>query len=247
MADVPTSCGTRASSSQVSSASSSQTSSASSSQASSSQASSSQASSSQASSSQVSSAQVSSSRASLSQASSPQASSPQASSPQASSPQASSPQASSSQASSSEGVSREVAITYPPAAYVPSEAELLAITDWEPFLSSREKRGGVGQTVWYQTCGPFILSQPPANLSADVDDLYLHRDVGTSRSKMWVLNSASIWVAVRAGDAQPSDPSRRLSISKSGDPSWVTRASYSVYRSRTKRARRLGQGFGPTA
>lgn len=133
----------------------------------------------------------------------------------------------------------------PTAEYVESEADLLAPIDWERYRDSRGIRGG-GETVWYRTSGPFALSYPPASLTAHTDDIYIHRDVGTSRVKIWVLNRARMWVSARAGDPQPSDSSRRLSVSKSGDPSWITKASYGVYRSRVKRARRLDQGHPPT-
>lgn len=103
----------------------------------------------------------------------------------------------------------------PTAEYIESEADLLVPIDWERYRESRGIRGG-GQTVWYRTSGPFAIVQPPASLSANTDDIYIHRDVGTSRVKIWVLNCTHIWVPARAGDPQPSNNSRRLSVSKSG-------------------------------
>ncbi|PIL32245.1 hypothetical protein GSI_05490 [Ganoderma sinense ZZ0214-1] len=114
--------------------------------------------------------------------------------------------------------------------------------DWSSYCDYKEMRDDKGQTVWYQTCGPFPLDSPPSSLRVAVDTVYIHYDDCTSRSKMWVMNHSSVWVSVRSGDRQPSDPERRLSISKNGDPSWITKASWSVYRSRLKRARRIQQG-----
>ena len=114
--------------------------------------------------------------------------------------------------------------------------------DWSSYSDYKEMRDDKGQTVWYQTCGPFSLDSPPSSLGAAVDVIYIHYDDSTSRSKMWVMNHSGVWVSVRSGDRQPSDPERRLSISKNGDPSWITKASWSVYRSRLKRARRVQPG-----
>ena len=111
--------------------------------------------------------------------------------------------------------------------------------DWDSYLDYKEMRDNKGQTVWYQTCGPFSLDCPPRSLVAKVDTIYIHYDDRTSRSKMWVLNRSHTWVSVRSGDRQPSDTEQRLSISKNGDPSWITKASWSVYRSRLKKAQRV--------
>ncbi|KAJ8455301.1 hypothetical protein ONZ51_g12524 [Trametes cubensis] len=133
----------------------------------------------------------------------------------------------------------------PTAEYASSEEELRRVSDWMSYRSSRERRGGVGQTIWYKTSGPFSLSAPPPSLSGEVDHIYMHHDTTTSRVKMWVTNHERLWVTVRPGDKQPSDTSQRLSLTKSGEPSWVTKASWIVYRSRSKRARRLDQPPAP--
>ncbi|RPD57159.1 hypothetical protein L227DRAFT_614024 [Lentinus tigrinus ALCF2SS1-6] len=123
-----------------------------------------------------------------------------------------------------------------------SLAELCAITDWEDLRLSKEHRGGSGRTVWVMTHGPFSVVGPPLSLDGETDDIYIHHDDRASRPRMWVLNRDKAWVSVRAGDCPPSDSSRRLSVLKTGEPSWVTRGSYSVYRSRKKRACRNANG-----
>ncbi|RPD78039.1 hypothetical protein L226DRAFT_569003 [Lentinus tigrinus ALCF2SS1-7] len=111
------------------------------------------------------------------------------------------------------------------------------MTSWEDLRESRDYRYGKGATVWYRTSGPYSVCQPPSSLPASVDELYIHRDERNSRSKCWVVNTEGCWVAVLAGDKQPSNPLRRLSFQRNGDPSWVTRKTYSVYRSRWRRGR----------
>ncbi len=117
-----------------------------------------------------------------------------------------------------------------------SEGELQAVEDWEPFHEQREMRNGEGRTIWYRTCGPFMLDQPPSLLVADVDELYVHHD-RTSRTRMWVLNCSKVWIRVREGDRQPSDKERQLYVCMNSDFSWITRSSYSVARTRRKKAR----------
>ncbi|RPD67243.1 hypothetical protein L226DRAFT_565981 [Lentinus tigrinus ALCF2SS1-7] len=91
------------------------------------------------------------------------------------------------------------------------------------------------------TNGPFVVTAPPESLDGETDNIYIHRDNRTSRSRMWVLNRDKAWVNVRAGDHPPSDPTRRLNVLQTGEPSWVTRGSYSAYRSRKKRVMRGGK------
>ncbi|KAH9856327.1 hypothetical protein C2E23DRAFT_811054 [Lenzites betulinus] len=110
-------------------------------------------------------------------------------------------------------------------------------TDWDHFRNAKDIRGGKGETVWYKTSGRYEVSHPPSSLAATVDTIYIHVDERTGRSKSWVLNSSSIWVSVRAGDKQPSDSERRLNIQRNGDPSWVTKETWTVYRSRRKQRR----------
>ena len=76
----------------------------------------------------------------------------------------------------------------------------------------------------------------PAALRARIDDIFIHHDQAL-RYKMWVYDTRLVWVALRTGDAQPSDPDRRLWIKKDGEPSWITKGSFSVYRSMLKKAR----------
>lgn len=108
-------------------------------------------------------------------------------------------------------------------------------TDWDRFRDFKDFRGGSGKTVWYRTRGRYAMCYPPSSLRAAVDELYVHLDERTSRSKYWVVNQAGLWVPVHVGDRQPSDPERRLSISRTGDPSWVTKETSKVYRSRHRK------------
>ncbi len=108
------------------------------------------------------------------------------------------------------------------------------ITNWELFRDAKEIKGGKGQTVWYKTFGPYTLFHPPASLQATVDEIYIHHDQRTSRVAMWVVDRDGGWITARSGMKQPSDPARRMSIQRNGDPSWVTKETWSVYRSRRK-------------
>ncbi len=72
-----------------------------------------------------------------------------------------------------------------------------------------------------------------------MDELYIHHDERDSRSESWVVNTAGVWVTVRAGDKQPSNSLRRLTFQRHGDPSWVMKDTYAVYRSRMRRKGRL--------
>ncbi|KAH9893363.1 hypothetical protein C8Q73DRAFT_791223 [Cubamyces lactineus] len=110
----------------------------------------------------------------------------------------------------------------------------LQSTDWEQYRNAKDIRGGKGETVWYKTSGRYEMCHPPSSLRAEVDAIFIHHDQRTARSKLWVLNTSHVWVSVRAGDKQPSDPSRRLNIQRNGDPSWVTKETWSVYRSRRR-------------
>ena len=112
---------------------------------------------------------------------------------------------------------------------------LLMEMDWDAHRYTRDMRGRDGETVWYRTCGPFTLSTPPPSLVANVDDLYIH-SMSASVSQMWVVDADRNWIPARRGDRQPSDRDRRLSLCRDGDPSWIKKASYSVYRSRRKKA-----------
>lgn len=106
---------------------------------------------------------------------------------------------------------------------------LMAETGWGWYRISRQPRGrGGAVTVWYRTCGPFALPSPPAALRADVDDIFVHHDQ-TLRYKMWVFNCSGAWIALRAGDRQPSHPGRRLWIRRTGEPSWVSRDTHTAY------------------
>ncbi|RPD56990.1 hypothetical protein L227DRAFT_565726 [Lentinus tigrinus ALCF2SS1-6] len=111
--------------------------------------------------------------------------------------------------------------------------------DWEQLRDSRYFKDGKGATVWYRTSGPYSVCQPPSSLPTSVDELYIHRDERNSRSKCWVVNAEGCWVAVHVGDMQPSSPLRRLIFQRNGDPSWVTRKTYNVYRSRWRRGRAI--------
>ncbi|KAI0762493.1 hypothetical protein C8Q74DRAFT_1371522 [Fomes fomentarius] len=108
------------------------------------------------------------------------------------------------------------------------------ITNWELYRDAKEIRGGKGQTVWYKTFGPYTLFHPPASLQATVDEMYIHHDQRTSRVAIWVVDGDGGWITARSGTNQPFDPARRLSIQRNGDPSWVTKETWSAYRSRRK-------------
>ncbi|KAI0689978.1 hypothetical protein C8T65DRAFT_102722 [Cerioporus squamosus] len=119
--------------------------------------------------------------------------------------------------------------------------DLFSVTDWDQYRDAKEIRGGDDETVWYRTSGRFELCQPPSSLLADVDDIFIHVDERTSRAKLWVFTNNSVWIRIRPGDKRPSDPSRRLNIQRNGDPSWVTKETWSVYRSRRKRRVKAGR------
>ena len=108
-------------------------------------------------------------------------------------------------------------------------------TDWEQFRDWRDFRNGQGATVWYRTSGPYSLRHPPTSLRALVDEIYIHHDERSSRSDCWVVDTAGCWVAARSGDRQPSNPLRRLSFQRNGDPSWVTRKTYRIYHNRGRK------------
>ena len=108
--------------------------------------------------------------------------------------------------------------------------------NWMQYRDSREFRKGNGRTVWYKTYGPYSVSRPPSSLQVSIDELYIHHDTHSGRDKLWVMSHDRTWVVVNAGDKLPSDPSRRLSIQRNGDPSWVLKETYSVYRTRRKNA-----------
>ncbi|PIL34332.1 hypothetical protein GSI_03107 [Ganoderma sinense ZZ0214-1] len=126
------------------------------------------------------------------------------------------------------------------AVFFATEGDIQAETDWEAHRLSKDHRNGAaGQTVWYMTSGPFCLVVPPPSLAADPDDIFIHINNQNSRYRTWVMNMVGQWVSVRAGDQQPSDPTRRLSLGKHNkEPSWVKKSSWSVYRSRRKKQRR---------
>ena len=115
-----------------------------------------------------------------------------------------------------------------PATHLTAE-ELGAERGWGFYRCQRQVRNGP-KCVWYRTCGPFSIPSPPAVVGADVDSLFIHHDQ-TLRYKMWVLNREREWVPARIGDRQPSNPDRRLWVRKAGEPGWVTKETYSVYRS----------------
>ncbi|KAI0740919.1 hypothetical protein C8Q76DRAFT_791299 [Earliella scabrosa] len=104
---------------------------------------------------------------------------------------------------------------------------------WEWHRQSRRNMGVT--TVWYRTCGPFSIRCPPPALRPNIDDIFIHHNQAL-RYKMWVCDERLVWVALRTGDTQPSDPDRKLWIKKDGEPSWITKGSYSVYRSLLKKA-----------
>lgn len=128
---------------------------------------------------------------------------------------------------------------FPIAEVVHSLDDILAIVDWEDYRTRKGMRGGGGSVIWFKTSGPFSVEHVPPRLQPDVDDIYMHHDTSKARYKVWVANTQRVWVPSRPGDVQPSNKSKRLSVSKFGDPSWVTKASWTVYRSRNKKALRL--------
>ncbi|KAI0735725.1 hypothetical protein C8Q76DRAFT_690284 [Earliella scabrosa] len=107
-------------------------------------------------------------------------------------------------------------------------------SSWEWHRQSRQYMDQL--TVWYRTCGPFSIRCPPETLRADINDIFIHHNQ-TLRYKMWVYDTRLVWVPLRTGDTQPSDPDRKLWIKKDGEPSWIRKGSYSVYRSLLKKAR----------
>lgn len=136
---------------------------------------------------------------------------------------------------------------FPVAEFVQSLDDMLAIVDWEDYRTAKGIRGGGGSVIWFKTSGPFSVENAPPRLQPDVDDIYMHHDTSKARYKIWVANKQRVWVHSRPGDVQPSNESKRLSVSKFGDPSWVTKASWTVYCSRNKKALRLnGHSHGPS-
>ena len=121
------------------------------------------------------------------------------------------------------------------------KADIDSVVQWgqhrqaKPFRKSDGKSGQ--STVWYMTAGPFSLSAPPARLKADPGDLYIHWDSRDLQSHIWVLGAGGDWITVREGDQHPSSSGRNLRVARYGVPSWVTKKSYSIYRSHEKRAR----------
>ena len=111
-------------------------------------------------------------------------------------------------------------------------------TQWETYRCSRNMRGMEEETVWYCTCGPFAVDEPPASLIAEVDNIYVHRQTPGSKTSMWVLDRDHRWSPLQEGGYQPSNTDRRLAVCKDGDLSWVTVKTYRVYRSRDRKATR---------
>ncbi|KAI0745982.1 hypothetical protein C8Q76DRAFT_790290 [Earliella scabrosa] len=103
--------------------------------------------------------------------------------------------------------------------------------EWEEYRCRRLTPIGYGiRCVWYRTCGPFSIPHPPAVAGAEVDDIFMHHDQ-TLQYSMWVVNRERRWVPARSGSRQPSNPEWRLWMRETGEPAWITKKTYSIYRS----------------
>ncbi|KAG2140871.1 hypothetical protein BD769DRAFT_1384027 [Suillus cothurnatus] len=95
--------------------------------------------------------------------------------------------------------------------------------DQEPSFHQRPfpKGTGTGETRWFRSSSAHQLLCPNEDVAGAVGDLYIHTNIRSRLTYVWVLHPDEGWVSIEPGGNHPTVPKRRLRIRKDGDPSWV--------------------------
>jgi len=104
----------------------------------------------------------------------------------------------------------------------------------KPFSSA------AGSNVWFEASSPLQCEIPPAHVNAQAGEFYLHKNTVDNTSKLWMMENLGQWKAAVEGSLHPTIHGRRLRILTSGEPSWITSASYAVEKYRRTRRNRGG-------
>ncbi|KAG2144062.1 hypothetical protein BD769DRAFT_1383078 [Suillus cothurnatus] len=95
--------------------------------------------------------------------------------------------------------------------------------DQEPSFHQRPfpKGTGTGETRWFRSSSAHQLLCPNEDVAGAVGDLYIHTNIRSRLTYVWVLHPDEGWVSIEPGGNHPTVPKQRLRIRKDGDPSWV--------------------------
>jgi hypothetical protein len=83
---------------------------------------------------------------------------------------------------------------------------------------------------WYESEGPNRISSPTC-LHAQLGDLFIHR-YGNSSVQIWLLNRSDWESNIQDGHHHPVLKDHRLCVREGGEPSWVTRKTLAMYKTR---------------
>jgi hypothetical protein len=97
-----------------------------------------------------------------------------------------------------------------------------------------------GSTVWFKASSPLQCETPPVHITVQAGEFYLHKNTVDNTSKLWMMENLGQWKAAVEGSLHPTIRGRRLRILKSGEPSWITSASYAVEKYRRTRSNKGG-------
>lgn len=119
------------------------------------------------------------------------------------------------------------------------ETGLPALSDVDQHPSFHErsfpKGTGTGKTRWFRSSSVHQLLCPNEDIVGAVGDLYVHTNIRSKITYLWVMHPDEGWVSIKAGGDHPTMPNRRLRIRKNGDPSWVQTRSLISMDSRERR------------
>jgi hypothetical protein len=107
-----------------------------------------------------------------------------------------------------------------------------------PVRRSRAIRSVSGEmTVWYASSGKTSIRYPSIG-AYKPGDLFVHRfEVGHSFGhQVWLWDIINGWTPIHEAYPHPTLKDHVLSMTKSGDPSWITRKSLVTYVGRSRRS-----------
>lgn len=96
-------------------------------------------------------------------------------------------------------------------------------------------------TTWYSTQSYQDVSEPPGVIKPTAGTLYIHKNLLTGASQVWLFGIDATWFPVPENGQviHPALHDRILSIRADGTPSWVTAVGLTSVRTRNQ-GRRVG-------
>lgn len=108
-----------------------------------------------------------------------------------------------------------------------------------PRRCTRKIRGQDAHVTYFLSYGAEPLSSPDNSIACMNGDLFVHRWSVGQTPQIWMKDARGTWDRIYPCSARhPFLPDHRLHLTKSGEPSWITKKSVVTYRGRERQRMR---------